>query len=243
MSGRPQRSIEPPAVAADRTYVPGTARRRCAVSVAAALATLAFVGTAGADREKIRLTTAGQQAARANVVTRADLGTAGVWKGGARKPSPDSTSSCPGFDPKLSDLVINGEAETRWQSSGIQIVSEADVLETERMLRLEWRRTVLAPQFLRCLRTGVRKQSTSTARLVSVEHIAFPKLARYTAAFRVLIDVKTATGKVRVMSDLVFFGAGRTGLSLLVSAPLAASAVVRQAEVRLVTLLVSRIQL
>ena len=158
--------------------MPPLAVRSCALLAAAALAALVLAGVAGADREKIHLTSAGQEAARAGVVTRADLGTAGAWTGGARKPDLGSTSSCPGFHPKESDLVLNGAAETRWRGSGIQIDSEAEILQSERMLRLEWQRTVLAPQLLRCLRASSAKQLGPNVRLVSVERVPFPKIAR-----------------------------------------------------------------
>jgi hypothetical protein len=86
---------------------------------------LAGVGGASADREKVHLTAAGQAAARAVVVRRGDLGTAGQWTGGARKPDLSSTMPCAGYQPKQSDLVLIGAAKTVWKSTGIQFDSEA----------------------------------------------------------------------------------------------------------------------
>jgi hypothetical protein len=216
-------------------------RRVRIVVIAVAVLGLSIVGTAQADKERIHLTKAGQAAARAAVVTRADLGTTAVWTGGRQKPDLSSTPPCPSFDPKQSDLVLNGAARTTWKSNGIRIDSLAQVLQTRRMVRLDWRRTVLAPQVLPCLRVGLTKQLDSATRLVSIDRIGFPKLATYTAAVRAVLDVKTPTGTVRVMSDVVLFGAGRSELTLTVTAPLAARAPVRQAEIRLARLLVSRI--
>lgn len=216
---------------------------RSGLLLAAAIVALIAAGIASAERQPVRLTSAGQAAARAVVVTRADLGTSAAWTGGARKPDLSSTSPCPGYQPKQSDLVLNGAARTTWQSPGIQIDSHAQVLGTGRMVELDWQRSVRAPQVLPCVRYGLAKKLGSSVRLVSIRWVPFPRVARYTAAVRALLDARTPSGTVRVMSDIVLFGEGRTELILTVTAPLAAQASVRQAEIRLARVLASRIRL
>lgn len=218
------------------------------VSRAAALlvcsgAVLVLAGVASADREQVRLTHAGQAAARAAVLTRADLGPLPGWTGGARKPSPPGAPACAAYHPTQSDLVLNGSAETDWKRSGLELESEAQVLATPKMVLLDWRRTVVAPQMLPCMRSALAKQLRGgTTRLVSVRWVPFPRLARYTRALRAVLAVKTPTGTVPVMVDTVLVGRGRTEVTLTATAPLAAASAVRSAEVRLARLLVARIR-
>jgi hypothetical protein len=213
------------------------------VGVAAGVAASVAVASI-ADKEQIHLTNAGQAAARAAVLTKADLGTAPGWTGGAKKPDLSSTPPCPGFRPKQSDLVVNGAAETVFKQPAIQFDSEAQVLQTAHMVKLDWQRTVLAPQVLPCLRTAAAKSAGTSASVVSIRRMAFPHVATYTNAIRILLDVKTSasTTPVKVFVDLVLVGKGRTEITLTTTAPLLANAAVRAAEVRLARMLAGRIR-
>src|SRR5207248_3441408 len=86
--------------------------------------------------------------------------------------------------------VLVGVAESVWRQSGLEYNSEAQVLRTSEMVRLDWQRTVVAPQVLPCLRTGMSKQLPASERLVSFGRIPFPRLSTYTRAFRAVVDVK-----------------------------------------------------
>jgi hypothetical protein len=209
---------------------------------AAAAASVASASVA--DKEQIHLTKAGQAAARAAVLRKADLGTAPGWTGGAKKPDLSSTPDCPGFRPKQSDLVVNGAAETVFKHPGIEFDTEAQVLETAHMVKLDWQRTAIAPQILPCLRTAAAKNAGTASHVVSIRRISFPRLATYTTAIRILFDVKSpsATTPVRVFVDVVLVGRGRTELTLTTTAPLLANSVVRPAEVRLAKVLAGRIR-
>jgi hypothetical protein len=213
------------------------------VGVAAGVAASVAVASI-ADKEQIHLTNAGQAAARAAVLTKADLGTAPGWTGGAKKPDLSSTPACPGFTPKQSDLVVNGAAETVFKQPAIQFDSEAQVLETAHMVKLDWQRTVLAPKVLPCLRTAAAKSAGASARVVSIRRIAFPRVATYTNAIRIVLDVKTSasTTPVAVFVDVVLVGRSRTEITLTTTAPLLASVAVRAAEVRLARVLVGRVR-
>jgi len=225
--------------------VPTPARKHRPGLWTATVVALALTGTAGAanaDKEKIHLTRAGQAAARAAVLTRADIGAASGWTGGSKKPDLSSTPPCSTFHPKQSDLTLNGAAQSVFTHAGLQFDSNAQVLETPRMVLLDWQRTVLAPEILPCLRDGLAKTIGSSARVVSIKRIAIPKLATYTNAFRVVIDVKVSSTTARLLADIVVIGRGRTEITLTTTAPFAALASVWPAELRLARLLVARIR-
>jgi hypothetical protein len=209
--------------------------------VLAAVAGVALSAVAVAAAEKqIRFTKAGQVAARATVLQQADLVLPG-WTGGAKKPDLTSDAGCANFHPKDSDLVLNGAAETDWKRAGLEFDSEAEVMQTARMVRLDWQRTVLSSNMLPCLRKLLAK-TVGSAASASIRTVAFPRVSTFTHAFRILIAVKSGTQTVHVITDLVLFGRGRTELSLTTTAPAAAAASVHGAEVRLARLMASRIR-
>jgi len=218
----------------------GRRARGVSVGLVGAVA-LASAGAAMADKEKVHLTAAGQAAARAAVVRRADLGAAPGWTGGMKKPTlSGGTLACPGFNPKQSDLVLNGAAESVWKNGGIEIDSEAQVLQTAQMVRLDWQRTVLAPQVISCLRRSITNQLPASARLVSVRRRAFPKVATFARAYRIVTDVTVNGRTIPIMFDFVLVGTRRTEITLMTTAPLAGAAPVAAAELRLAVLLVHR---
>jgi len=213
---------------------------RLAIVFASALLVLAASAAAATDpgKEQVHLVAADQAAARAAVLLRTDLGAG--WTGGQKKPSLSSTPDCPGWHPKQSDLVLTGAAEADFTHAGLEVDSNAQVLRTARMVRLDWGRTAVAPQVMRCMRTELQKQTPSGAKVVSVKRIAFPRVSTYTAAYRLTIDVTSGTTTVPVWSDVILFGRGRTELELTVIAPAAASATLAAAEARLAHLMVAR---
>ena len=176
------------------------------------------------------------------VIKRADLGPVPGWTGGRKKATAPSPIPCASYNPKQSDLVVTGLSETQWKHSGLEFESDAQVLATPRMVRLDWRRTVFAPQVLPCMRSQFAKKDSAKEHFVSVRWVAFPRVARYTRAARLLVDVSTAGGKVRLMVDTVAFGRGRTEVSLTATAPQVAALAVRPAEIRLARLLAGRIR-
>jgi hypothetical protein len=218
----------------------GSKRRRAGALVAAAVAGLLVAGAALADKEQIHLTAAGQKAARVAVISRADIGSAPGWTAKVRKPDLSGATGCPNFKPKQSDLVLNGAAEVDWSRPGLDFDSEAQVLQTPAMVRLDWQRTVLAPQVLQCLRANIQKQVSSNEKLVSMTRLAFPAVTSYTRAYRVLLDYTENSRTVRLFVDIVLIGKGHTELTLTTTAALAAGPAVKDAEVRLARLLAAR---
>jgi hypothetical protein len=215
-------------------------RGRLTILLSATAAALALASAAGADDPTIRLTTAGNAAARAAVVQEADLGSVSGWTGGAKTPELSGGPPCPGFQPKQSDLVVVGAAETDWKRPGLEFDSEAEVMQTPAMVRLDWQRVVLSPKLLPCMRKTVAENVGSRATVVSVRELPVPRLAPYTKAIELLMDVKGAGRTVRVMSDMLFIGRGRTEITLTTTSLFAARSVVQPAELRLARLLVAR---
>lgn len=110
------------------------------------------------------------------------------------------------------------------------------------MVRLDWQQSVQAPGAVPCLRSYLLKTSGSHSKLVSFARIAFPHIATYTAAFRVLLDVQAQGKTVRVIVELVLVGRGRTEITLTAIAPAAAQAAVSAATLRLARILVARVR-
>ena len=209
-------------------------------AVFGALVAAGVVLAANPSKERIELTKTGQAQAKAEVLRRADVGSG--WRGGFNKPDLSSTMAGCNYRPKQSDLVLNGAAETTWQKQVSEIDSEAQVLRTPQMVRLDWQRTVLAPQVMSCLRKGFAKSLGANGKLVSFGLVAFPRLATYTRAYRAVADLTTALGKLRLDIELVVFGARRTELTLTVSGLASTRASLRSTELRLAHLLVSKLR-
>jgi hypothetical protein len=198
------------------------------------MAALAVAASALAEKPRVQLTSEGQASARAVVLKRTDFAGAG-WKGGVGKADLSSDLKCAGFDPKQSDLVIVGASRSQWaHSAGVQFGTEAQVMKTERMLELDWQRTVLSPQMMSCLRTTIASEVVAWGRFVSIRRLSFPNVTSRTAAFRVLFDVSGG----RLMMDAIVVGAGRTEITLTAIAPVGAA--IGESEVRFARLLASR---
>ena len=208
--------------------------------IAAAVAALvpAGAGAVAADVWQVQLTPAGQAAARATVLKRGDLGGAG-WTGGSKKADTSDASPCPSFKPKQSDLVLIGAADAEWKQAGISVESQVNVLQNAKMVKLDWQRTVLPPQVLSCLRSGLSK-AVAPGTLVSFKRMTFPSLGSYSRAYRGVIALKSAAGTTRVLVDTIAFGRGRSEVTLLLAAPAAAAAALRPLELRLSRLLAAR---
>jgi hypothetical protein len=222
---------------ASRSAAACTARRTglvLVVSLALAASALA------AERTPFKANPADQAAAKAGVLQRGDLGAG--WSGGATTPDFSTDTGCTDWQPKQSDLLVTGAAASEYRTSGLQISSQVNVLETARMVRLDWQRTVVAARTLGCLRAGVAKAITDPqTKLVSVSKVPFPRVTAQTTAFRVLIDVTHNGSTVRVLSDLVAVGRGRSELTLTTTSAYAARAAVKAAEVRLARTLAARL--
>jgi hypothetical protein len=212
-----------------------------ALAVTALAACAAGAASAEGGREQIRFNAADQAAARATVLRRSDLGSRSGWTGGRVKPDLSPGPTCPNYHPKQSDLVLTGAAESSFRNGPLAVANEVQLLQTRRMVRLDWQREVLAPGALPCLRRDLAKNLGPSAKVVSFKRIPFPRIASYTAEFRALVDVSVLAGKTaHLVVDAVLLGRGRSEISFTIVAPAAERVTLAAAERRLARRVVAR---
>jgi hypothetical protein len=214
--------------------------RRKLVLAAVLGAALVATGVALAEAPVVRFDPADQAAAKASVLRAADLGPG--WKGGLTKAEVDGADGCPEFKPKQADLVVTGlaESEFKHRPGALNITSQAQVLKTKAMVRLDWERTVAHPAVLRCMRRAFADTGDKTVRFVSANRISFPRVGERAARFRVVMNYVVGKDTVPMLFDFVAVEAGRTELSLSLIAPLANRRAADVAEARLARILVQR---
>jgi len=218
-------------------------RRLFAIACAAAFALIAvatgWAGKGNPTKEQIARTHAGNAAATARILRKADLPSG--WTGGSTKPDLSSSFGCRMYKPKQNDLVLIGAAETRWKNLPAEIDSETDVLRTPKMVKIDWRRTVTDHRVLPCLRQAFAMHAPKNEKLVSLRWIAVPRLATFTAAYRLVLRVNGQAGKVHVMVQALAFGAGRYENSLIVSGLASDTASLQKLQSRLAHQLAKRL--
>ena len=161
-------------------------------------------------RAKVGLNPADQAAARAVMIRRADLRPACCWTGGPTKPDL-SPLTCSNYHPKQSDLVLTGAAAAVWESGEpdhpLQFISQAIVLQSARMVRLDWQRST--PGYVSCLHSTLVKGWDQAG---PVKRIAFPHISPYADAVQVRL-------KPGVWGEFVAAGRGRTEIQLVAIGP------------------------
>jgi hypothetical protein len=208
-------------------------------SIAAVLVAAGVAWATNPSKEKIAYTATGQAKAKAEVLQQLDLGQG--WVGGSRKPDVSSALPC-SYKPKQNDLVLIGAAEADWREPGLEIDSEAQVLRTADMVRRDWRRTILAPQVVPCLRHGFQKSLSSSGKLVSFGKTSFPHVATLTQGFRAVIQVKQGSSSVPIEIDVLGLGAGRNEITLTLTGLVSVRKALHTAEIRLARRLTGRMR-
>lgn len=196
---------------------------------------------AGDGKQQVKLNKRDQAAARVAVLRRTDLGSSG-WQGGSVKPDLSSTPNCPHFQPKVSDLVVTGAAETAFNRSSLEFSSVAEVLETRRMVRLDWRRSVVPRAAVPCLRRTLANGLPAGARIVSFARVPFPHVGTRSARFRGVIRIDVLGRTTRLVTDIVITFRSRTEITLNAAGPASAARSISAAEARLARALVSRVR-
>ena len=194
---------------------------------------------AGDGKQQIKLNKRDQVAARAVVLRRSDLGSS-EWQGGAVKPDLSSTPNCPNFHPKVSDLVVTGAAETAFRRSSLEFSSVAEVLETRRMVRLDWRRSVVPRAAVPCLRRTLAQSLPPGATIVSFARVPFPRVGTRSSRFRGVVRIAVLGRTTRLVTDIVITYRSRTEITLDAAGPASAVRPISAAEARLARVLVSR---
>jgi hypothetical protein len=185
--------------------------------VASALLALLLVPAALADSPVVKINSGDQAWATQALLRLNDFGLG--WRGGTVRSSKPSGPSCPGFDPKSSDLVVTGHANASFQNAraGVQVSLDSQVLESADAVRSDFARTILPP-LAGCLAYQLRQGPNIAA--VTVEPLDFPKIGAVSAAYRATITVRLKGRTAKVLSDFLFVGNGRLEYSLNVVAPI-----------------------
>jgi hypothetical protein len=173
------------------------------------------------------------------VLKKADFGGATGWKGGTTKPdlAPDP---CGGYEPKSSDLLVTGAAASQWEhTSGLSFFTEAWVMKTSTMVRLDWQRVVARAGYLECT-ARAEFAGDASMKVVSFTRTPLPKLAPLARRYRIVVDYVAEGDTLRLMFDAILLGKGRTELTLGTLAPYAARRTVEAAELRIARMLLAR---
>jgi hypothetical protein len=199
-------------------------RRTPRLSVSACILVLTLTASASASQgpDTIRLTSEGQAAAKAVVLTKADFSFATGWTGGAVKPdspSNNSTANCTVAGSKPFATVTSGDQMAEFNHTGAKVMSEIVILKTRAMVRGDWKRHV-GPQLITCLRAKFAKWLQPNERIISVKARAFPHVATYTQAYRVLTAVTVNGTTVTIASDFILFARGPTEAIMTTVAPI-----------------------
>lgn len=202
---------------------------RQAFLAAAVTAVLVPAAWAAGGEPQHAFTKAGQAQARA-----ASLRVADFAPGWTVSPSAGATAGaeprCSTYHPDQSDLIEIGKYDspdfTRTSDHSFVSVSTG-VFRTAAMAKRGYAR-VAARQLPACFGQLFVKGITkpSSARVVSVGPIAFPKAGDRSNAYRLVASVKTPTVTLPVTADIVLFNRGRTDVAMIflgIARPLPAS--------------------
>src|SRR5919199_939106 len=188
----------------------------CAGFVAVALLALVLAPAALADNPTVKISSADQARAEAALLRLTDFGAG--WQGGRTPTSKLRAPSCPGFNPKESDLVVTGHANANFVYSGGRVTfgQDVQVLRSEADVRTDFARSI-RPKLAGCIAYQL-KQSGAIAQ-VRVDKIPFPRIGAVSAAYRATLSVKNGARTIKLYSDSVFVGVGRYEYALRVLAP------------------------
>jgi hypothetical protein len=210
------------------------------VTVLGALASAAAAVASIADREQHKFTAADQAAAKRAVVLKGDLSKTG-WTGGAKAPDLSQGPTCANFNPKQSDLVVTGAAETDWKHSNLELDTEAQVLQTADMVDRDWQRTVADPKAFPCTTQHIKKNfSGPTVKFRAFKRIPFPSIGTHARAFITRVDLISNGKAVSVAIEDVLLTSGRTEISLTSTTSATNVADVAAADIELADLLAKR---
>jgi len=206
---------------------------RRSVAAAIGLIALAVCAAASAKTYPTKIAAADQARARVAVLRLGELPGSG-WSGGQVQPDLN-LFECPGYHPRISDLLVTGAAESSFRRSGGLFSSEVVMFRNATMARLDEQRGRTGEES--CLRRTLADQAAQNgSKLVSFALLPFPRVAPTTRAYRGILSIQGQ----RVAFDVVSMRHGRVEMLLGGVAPSAAAGDLRSAEIRLARLLAAR---
>jgi hypothetical protein len=196
--------------------------------VAVSALALVLAAAAAAENYQYKIVAKDKATASHVVLQRADLGGLPGWTGGPVKPdrTPEAESDrCNGYLPKLSDLVVTGDAATTWKlARAAYIHTEVSLLRTAAMVQADWQRSIGHPGSVACLRQNLAHSLAKGQRLISLTKLPYSTYGTKSLAYRALLS-QTANGHaLKVAIDEIAFYRGRTEVSLIVSGGVPTSA-------------------
>jgi hypothetical protein len=140
------------------------------------------------------------------------------------KPSKE-LPTCPGVDMDFSGFTITGTATSKFERGSASIDSQIEVFKSRSDAAGDFRKATTAAA-VRCISRWLREEIAKKvpgARVVSARLLSRPKIGQQAILYRVVLEVATASGRIRAFVDLFAFQRGRTHVTLAfskVSAPL-----------------------
>jgi hypothetical protein len=150
------------------------------------------------------------------------------WEGGETPAEPLSGSSCPGFNPKQSDLVVTGHVNATFHNGqlGLDVAEDVQIMASAANVATGFVRTI-QPKLAPCLDYELRhaKGEKSITR-VAVGAVSFPGLGysgpvakvRH-ALFRAEVTFRLNGRHVDYVSDYLFLGVGAAEFTVNVIVP------------------------
>jgi hypothetical protein len=180
---------------------------------------LAAAQAAGANRMHTNRTD--QATAQRGVLKLGDLPPITSWKAekvpAGQDAAASSSLSCKGYDPKDSDLVTTGHALSQFSAPGAEIQNEVTMLSSNRMVELDWKRSIVA-QLVPCLREAFTRGGGGGLHVVSLAKVPFPKVAPHAVAYRLVYGM-TVKGNATVgTADFIVLAGGRTEITFFLVA-------------------------
>lgn len=187
--------------------------RRTIVGALALAGVLALCGTAFADNYAYKRTAADDAAAAAATLQKTDFPTQLRLTGGRVKPDETpNNDSCNGYRPKESDLVVSGDAETRFHDSTRSIVvdSQTELFRTTTMAATDVKRGQ------RMLTPACQAQAATQehVKLVSYSVLGRPKCT-CNFGVSVMFEAKTTHTGLDTLSILTVVRKGRVEASVI----------------------------
>jgi hypothetical protein len=173
------------------------------------------VALAGKPRlEQKRLRPADMALAKRTTLRAADLGTG--WTRRRPDRSANELPTCPGVDMDFSMFTITGTARSAFGAGAATAESEVEVFESRSDAARDFRKATSAP-VLRCLGRWLRDEAAKQlpgTRVVSSRLISRPRLGDQAVLYRVVMEVPTDLGRIRVYVDIFGLQRGRTSVAL-----------------------------
>jgi hypothetical protein len=155
--------------------------------------------------------------AKRTTLRAADLGRG--WTRRQPERSPDELPNCPGVDMDFSMFTITGTAQSAFAGGIATVESNVEVFKSRSDAARDFRKATSTP-VLRCLGRWLRDEAAKAspgARVISSRLLSRPRLGSQAIFYRVLMDVPTDTGRLRIFVDILGFQRGRTAVALVFS--------------------------